>query len=193
MREAAFPAPRLGMRLWQGPGDQAAIVARLLDAVGDLLHTRSLEEAPWLSETEAWSRMTGSEAFRCPLALGASGACMQLDHSKVKRARYFKSHGRGYAYMVLAGSGSAQVVEGVHRFVLWAMFGPPSPSIGVPVLMHTCHDPSCVSPLHMVWGEHLENTGPPRTPARTPQRAQRLSADAHASSRITQRGMFSMF
>lgn len=176
MRKVLFPdVPGVGGRLWTGPGEGADIVARILDIIGCLLSPQSLEDSPWLQETDAWARMRGSEAFRCPLALGESGACMLLDHGKVSRARHFRSVRLGYAWMVLAGSGIKKVEESLHRFVLWAMFGPPSLSLAFPVVMHTCHNRSCLSPLHMVWGENGENIAP------------RSAADSLAAARILHR------
>lgn len=67
------------------------------------------------------------------------------------------------------------VGEVAHRLVLWCTLGPPPgwrpdpaapPAPGAirwPVVMHVCNHASCINPLHLVWGELVENT---RTPAR---------------------------
>lgn len=58
------------------------------------------------------------------------------------------------------------VGEVAHRLVLWCTLGPTDPArdgIQMPVVMHICNNASCINPLHLVWGEMLENTA---TPAR---------------------------
>lgn len=120
---------------------------------------------------------------------------MVVDKSKVATTRHVRlmsSHGHHqYTRLHLASITGREQVEGgerlgdqpqpvtataihedAHRIVLWAMHGPPPAFLRHPVAMHACHNATCISPSHMVWGERYLN----RTAA----------ADAHAQDMMRQ-------
>lgn len=160
-----LPQAGHGLRscLWDIALPARQAVVQLLETVGGLLQSRAMEvDYQWLHAEQRWATLPGIEAFRMPLG-GAHGnaGCMLLDMNKVSEAPYF-TVSSGYTWMQLAVDmvqprNSRIIREGVHRFILWAMYGPPGQELINPVLMHTCGDRRCISPLHMVWGEQREN------------------------------------
>lgn len=61
----------------------------------------------------------------------------------------------GYTVLTV-GKGSTRRVTHVHRFVLWALRGPP-PDDGHRVAMHLCDNKACLNPCHLVWGTRSMN------------------------------------
>lgn len=53
----------------------------------------------------------------------------------------------------------ADTFEYAHRLVLWAMHGGP-PTRDLEHAMHSCNNPACVRPGHLVWGGVKENLSP---------------------------------
>jgi hypothetical protein len=43
----------------------------------------------------------------------------------------------------------------LHRYSLGLAVGPPPD--GKPLALHSCHNPRCVNPLHLRWGNHTDN------------------------------------
>lgn len=90
-----------------------------------------------------------------------SGApvCMVYDAYKVRASKYIYVDDSGYLLLFLGVDKSARrlVFDRGHRFVLWAMYGPAPDGISRPVAMHTCDNPACLNPEHIVWGEDKEN------------------------------------
>ena len=83
------------------------------------------------------------------------------------------THEQGYVLVVLGSIKQADgswtpVKEYGHRLVYWALLGPfqhdpqawtgaaPEQQAG-PVVMHTCHNRSCLQPLHLLLGNYSEN------------------------------------
>ena len=132
----------------------------LLDSIGSLLHAQALEDNTWDDENDTWALLPGNVALSSPLGSSSQvppvPVCMLLNKVKVSNTVHFQMK-NGYANMVLGMIGPLNIIEGVHRFALWAMFGPPSPTIQHPVVMHSCHNRLCINPLHLVWGELAEN------------------------------------
>ena len=63
----------------------------------------------------------------------------------------------GYLSMVLGHECPGRPVkEYVHRLVLLGIHGPP-PDASHKVAMHTCHNPGCLNPHHLLWGSHKDN------------------------------------
>jgi hypothetical protein len=57
----------------------------------------------------------------------------------------------------IIGPEGRSVQELAHRFVLWAVYGPPASRFVRPVAMHICNNDKCLNPEHLVWGEDKEN------------------------------------
>jgi hypothetical protein len=126
--------------------------------------------------------LMGKEAFITPLAHPPSGnyneppraACMFFDPAKVKSTRYFhhvpRQREKPYVSMQLGyvkGRGGGPIWEYAHRFILWAMLGPPAGGLdwGSAVVNHyICQDGTCVHPLHMRWSTQAENLALARGP-----------------------------
>ena len=63
----------------------------------------------------------------------------------------------GYLLVMLGTSSHGRPVqEYAHRLVLMGIHGPP-PDEGHKVAMHTCHNPACLNPHHLLWGSHKDN------------------------------------
>ena len=64
----------------------------------------------------------------------------------------------GYLTITLGylGKKKATVTEYAHRLVLFSIHGPP-PDEDTNVAMHTCHNPGCLNPHHLVWGTPKDN------------------------------------
>ena len=125
--------------------------------------------------------LSGHMSFQAPLANeDGTPACMLVDPEKIsattglgnKQHPYFFHGTHGYTRMTLAAEYSTaetkwgkvvpvrkDIIESVHRFVLWAMHGPPGEDMmrRHPVCMHACHNEACVSPYHVQHGTCAEN------------------------------------
>jgi hypothetical protein len=64
---------------------------------------------------------------------------------------------RGYLKLTLLGGNSenSPIFEWAHRFVMWAMVGPPEDTEAQ--VMHTCHNKACLSLHHLAHGSGVEN------------------------------------
>lgn len=88
--------------------------------------------------------------------------CLLVDPEKVKGIPYLSISTPAYLKMVLApkGADGQAILEGAHRFVLWAVRGGPPKAAGATeeernrkvVATHLCHNPNCLHPAHLQWG-----------------------------------------
>ena len=117
-------------------------------------------------------RGRGSRHRAVSVEVVSPSPCMVYDVRRVKEnMKDYLIHDKGYLKLVLGHSlvrrevkktrqqwsESDQVklhVEWAHRIVCWAVWGPPGEGQEV---LHTCHNPKCLSTLHVKWGSHLEN------------------------------------
>ena len=164
----AISLPRKRSRLWRLEKNPQDAVRYILDSIGELLQ-EGANTAPIgpPGSAEETCELPGHASFANPKANeNLEAECMLIDADKIKamtgtRKRYphFFWGLNGYARIKLAtlGDGKSDIIEGVHRFVLWAMHGPPDTGICHPVCMHTCHRPNCVQPRHMRYGSNKEN------------------------------------
>ena len=87
--------------------------------------------------------------------------CMEYDRGKVATTTglsYDAEAGVTYLKVYLGtNASSSPVYEYGHRIVAWSVLGPPLPGQEV---LHSCHNPKCLSPLHLKYGTHAENMGP---------------------------------
>ena len=74
-----------------------------------------------------------------------------VDAVQGKNSRGVKKY--GYLQVKLASG----VWEYAHRLVMWALEGPPSPLYNQ--VMHTCDNKMCLNPIHLMWGNEVENMG----------------------------------
>ena len=94
-------------------------------------------------------------------------ACMLPDPALVEKMaslwRHKKPSGKGwtgYVQMDLCHFGRRRrITEYAHRFLYWAICGAPQLPMTweTAVLLHNCHEESCLNPLHMRWGTQAEN------------------------------------
>ena len=99
--------------------------------------------------------------------------CMVASSSCVRMQGGMEQVSGGYVLVVLGSIKQADgswtpVKEYGHRLVYWALLGPfqhdpqawtgaaPEQQAG-PVVMHTCHNKSCLQPLHLLLGNYSEN------------------------------------
>ena len=93
--------------------------------------------------------------------------CMKVDLEKFKHVRNGQrppcmhvDREQGYIKVYLGrDEHNVGVYEGAHRIVCWAFHGPTPPSSsqeGVCVC-HSCHEPTCLSPMHVRWGNAKSN------------------------------------
>ena len=99
--------------------------------------------------------------------------CMVASSSCVRMQGGMEQVSGGYVLVVLGSIKQADgswtpVNEYGHRLVCWALLGPfqhdpqawtgaaPEQQAG-PVVMHTCHNRSCLQPLHLLLGNYSEN------------------------------------
>ena len=70
-----------------------------------------------------------------------------------------KAHPLGYLTITLGtlGKKNTNVTELAHRLILLSIHGPP-PDEATNIAMHTCHNPGCLNPHHLVWGTSLDNS-----------------------------------
>lgn len=102
----------------------------------------------------------GIKCFSQPLHDGSGvPVCMEYDAQKVRHRRYMYVDDGGYLLLFLGIDRGARrlVFDRAHRFLLWSMYGPAPACISRPVAMHTCNNPACLNPEHIVWGEDQEN------------------------------------
>ncbi len=79
--------------------------------------------------------------------------CMPYDISKVHgESDAFIPHEGGY----LRVRTTDEDIEYGHRLVALAFLGPPP--AGHDHVLHSCNNPKCLSPLHLRWGTHADNT-----------------------------------
>ena len=84
--------------------------------------------------------------------------CMEYHKGRVNQAKgiRFDQGSLNDTYLeVCIGRSTASddpVYEWGHRVVAWCFFGPEGQEV-----MHTCHNPKCMSPLHLKYGTHAEN------------------------------------
>ena len=158
-------------RLWgKHGGDPALEVQEVLSQLAACLYPRARSRWRELDGTNVPMDPLG-DAFRFPLADALDPtrpACMWLDPVLVGRSpgifrhRTDASTGSGYTQLDLcmaAGPRRLPIREYAHRFVYWAMKGPPRHPLswGSAVLLHTCQDAKCLNPMHMRWGTQAEN------------------------------------
>lgn len=64
----------------------------------------------------------------------------------------------GYLTLHLGNLGmkNTSIKELAHRLVLFSIHGPP-PDEDTREAMHTCHNPGCLNPHHLVWGSSKDN------------------------------------
>ena len=62
----------------------------------------------------------------------------------------------GYLHVYLGTKDKKPEMEYAHRLVLYSIYGPP-PDEESCVAMHTCNNPGCLNPHHLVWGSDLDN------------------------------------
>ena len=165
-------------RLWDVTKPPQAAIRDILDMIGGVL-VDGANTVP-VSNTET-AELSGHMSFANPLASadGLSPACMLIDQDKVdakitrgrKQHPYFFRGAGGYTRMKLVEEHSTErilgkahhlrkdIIESVHRFVMWAIHGPPGDELMLmnPVCMHDCHVANCVSPYHIRHGSHAEN------------------------------------
>mgnify|MGYP002129446951 CR=1 FL=1 len=187
-------------KFWDVPGTPEELeqsITKLLDKLGGLLCPEArvrqvLRDDPETGDTEmVEEELAGSAALAAPLTKQVPGQprpvpqCMLLDKTKVAGTRHVWQEDKlRVAYLRVdlgwvreeTGVKPIPVCEYAHRLVLWAMHGPPPRALteqgGAVVAMHTCHNPMCISPSHLVWGKDEENRGP--------------NADDHALQMLTQ-------
>lgn len=158
----------------------------LLDQIGGVLYRGALLE-PCITDpdeagpsnrpvgTETVRVMLGSDAFARPLVCSNvatetdrdptdTDPCMWADPALVKaHACMHLGKSKGAYLRVSIGDipeGGQRLVEYAHRIVGWAMFGPAPKQLTSGVLMHTCGQPTCLNPRHLVWGERSMNSSP---------------------------------
>lgn len=137
------------------------LVTRLLNIIGGVLHPVAKRRTIIAPRGQAvQTNMIGSKAFVYPLTKEEDGqpVCMVYDADKLRETRYMSRMPAGYISIYLGTDHSRrEVKELAHRVVLWAIKGPPPLAIKYPVAMHTCNNTRCLNPLHLDWGENMDN------------------------------------
>ena len=167
-------------RLWDLTKPPTEAIRGILDLIGTVL-VDGTNTCP-TAGSGPLVELPGHLSFQTPLANadGTTPACMLIDPEKIsattklgnKLHPYFFRGTNGYTRIKLAVEWSMaetkwgkpvlvrqDIIESVHRFVLWAIHGPPGSGLRkrYPVCMHACHNEACVSPFHMRHGTCAEN------------------------------------
>ena len=156
-------------RLWGRLDSPIHEIQALLDKLAACLYHRA---------SNRWQELEGrpvpmeplGDAFRLPLADARDPwmpACMWPNPVLVDRATGIRQHTLGgkmrSGYTTLdmceVHPGKHVVREFAHRFVHWAMRGPPRYPLtwATAVVIHLCENASCLNPMHMRWGTQEEN------------------------------------
>ena len=163
-------------RLWRKDFNDESNIRSLLSSVGDFL----VGDAPLQTPTTPYEPRY--KAFLQPLlsvTCPTDGRCIHPRHAKCMHfseptgARFPDNFTVSSRYLKLTlaydarddhviasdpGASYGAIKEGAHRLVLWAIFGPPNVINGRDaVVMHSCGQPTCLNPHHMVWGTASEN------------------------------------
>lgn len=174
-------------KAFQGLGSSiSASIEALLDYLGLFLKDDALqgsfriEGGHYVNSND----IRGSLAIEYPPgdAATADGACiedscLEFDVSKVPKRRprgtadvkHVHLDRKGYLTVKMAKRKKCHgdwIGEKAHRIIAWAMFGPQPNHLARrringknrgAVVMHLCHNPSCVNPEHLVYGINKEN------------------------------------
>lgn len=101
------------------------------------------------------------------VALAATGPncpptpCLVVSRGAVAACKYasMPTEARAYAYLTLTLTKHSKECPAfkirAHRLILWATKG--QPALFEHVAMHLCHNPSCLHPDHLAWGEQRQN------------------------------------
>ena len=147
--------------------EQRGAVRRLLDHLGLVLRSEGTGDVVFPAAAEAGPPnlvfLPGSEAFARPPGYTPDlRGCMLPEQAATACTPYVFRDANGYLMVTIGRAADGRFIrERAHRIVLWAMHGPPPPSLRDPVCMHLCCHRTfkCLNAEHMVWGERLANAG----------------------------------
>lgn len=173
MRHAVECQQSTSTSLWDPHADDVkASLTSMLDGIAGVMFDEATSGMAHLPSSSA-APLHGSHAFVRPLMYRAQTttrtvtltfACMLVERAKVALCKHMSMSKRGYLKLSIAHVPKSTpkldntLMEYAHRVVVWAMYGPPPADIVHPVVMHTCNNPACLNPNHLVWGESSENS-----------------------------------
>lgn len=117
-------------------------------------HTRFLH--PMVFHRAADARAGTSASEREAASEKTIHPCMLFSQAKLKGVHNFRMVPGGYVLAVIGMKhGIGQCIEGMHRLIMYAIYGPPPE--GCSVVMHACERAMCGNPMHLLWGTQSQN------------------------------------